>query len=305
MSSPYAFRRAAWLVEFLLNREGAQLKEIVEAWRQSGLSDGEQITRQSWKRVMNRITDVFGIDIECEPRGSHDARYYISNPRVIRGNALGQWMMKCLHMKMQILDAAVIHDSILLEDFPSENGNYIPIKNAIYYNVMIEFDYTQYGKHKPKHHIVQPYCIKTYKYRYYVLGRFDSGRFCMFSFDRMENVVVTPERFVKDAAFNAEAFFKQYFGVYIDDKVGVQDIIVRAYGDAQDYLRDVPLHHSQKELTARDGVADFYYRLVPTNDFKGSILQQGNRIEVLAPPSLRKDIMDRIEAMHSRYCVQE
>lgn len=301
MSSTYAFRRAAWLVEFLLEHEEVQLKEIVAAWRQSGLSDGETVSRYTWAKVMNRISDIFGVDIECQSKGSHDAKYAIRNLRIFKKNVIVRWMMRCLHYKLQILDSAVIHDRILLEDFPSENGNFIPIKNAMYYNVKLSFDYYTYNKEEHKHHIIQPYVIKTYKFRYYVLGRFDSGLFCVFSFDRMRNLVVTEEKFEYDCTFNAEAYFRKYFGVFINDNLDVEDVVVRAYDNAKNYLIDVPLHCSQQLVEQFDDYADFLYTIVPTNDFIGALLQQSDRLEVISPLWLRNEVAKRIKKMLALY----
>lgn len=67
------------------------------------------------------------------------------------------------------------------------------------------------------------------------------------------------------------------------------------------YLRSLPIHHSQKELTSEDGHADFSLRLIPTFDFIQELLLHRDQLEVLQPQSLRNEIAELITQMSKRY----
>ena len=69
-----------------------------------------------------------------------------------------------------------------------------------------------------------------------------------------------------------------------------------------DYLRSAPIHPSQKETEKGVDYSIFTLHL-GTNawEFYQEILSHGNRLEILAPASLRKDIAARIEEMRERY----
>lgn len=99
-----------------------------------------------------------------------------------------------------------------------------------------------------------------------------------------ENIVIQ----VTHKDFNAKEYFSTFFGVVTDESVAVERIVIRAYGQHQQYVRSLPIHPSQKELCANDAYADFELRLRPTYDFIMELLRVGNMIEVIEPLSLRK-----------------
>ena len=53
------------------------------------------------------------------------------------------------------------------------------------------------------------------------------------------------------------------------------------------YLRSLPLHHSQQEVIRNINFSIFTYRLCPEFDFRMELLSKGDDIEVLEPASLR------------------
>jgi hypothetical protein len=112
----------------------------------------------------------------------------------------------------------------------------------------------------------------------------------------MGDVTLQKEKFKMDKNFDAIAYFSESYGVMVDHRVNTERIVLRAYGLEPYYLRDLPLHHSQREIRTTDEYCDFELRLKPTSDFKGKLLQRAEWIEVLEPQSLIDDII----ALHQR-----
>ena len=90
--------------------------------------------------------------------------------------------------------------------------------------------------------------------------------------------------------FNAKDFFSEYYGIYIDDKVPLQRIVLRADKWHKYYMRTLPLHSSQKEINTTDDYADFEVTLRPTYDFYMKLLSFGNMIKVLSPQCVNKEL---------------
>jgi predicted DNA-binding transcriptional regulator YafY len=67
------------------------------------------------------------------------------------------------------------------------------------------------------------------------------------------------------------------------------------------YLRTLPLHHSQRELESTPDYTDFSYDIRPTSDFLGELLRHSNGIEVLEPQELREKMRQRILEMYHYY----
>ena len=73
------------------------------------------------------------------------------------------------------------------------------------------------------------------------------------------------------------------------------------YGKQRLYVRDLPLHHSQKEAEITDTYSVFEYHIKPTLDFEQEILSRGTDMEVLAPLWLRENIAETIHKMSLKY----
>ena len=71
-------------------------------------------------------------------------------------------------------------------------------------------------------------------------------------------------------------------------------VIVRAHKWMPNYLRTLPLHHSQRELESTPDYTDFSYDIRPTSDFLGELLRHSNGIEVLEPLDLREKMRQMI-----------
>lgn len=56
-------------------------------------------------------------------------------------------------------------------------------------------------------------------------------------------------------------------------------LVLSAFGKEANYLRDLPLHASQRELAQGDGYADFEMTLRPTEDFYTPLLARGTAIK--------------------------
>jgi predicted DNA-binding transcriptional regulator YafY len=166
----------------------------------------------------------------------------------------------------------------------------------------LSFSYQKYGKQQPDpNREVSPYCVKLFTQRWYVLGPIDNGEMRLFSLDRMGEVTIRKEKFKMDKNFDAITYFSESYGVMVDNRVKMERIVLRAYGLEPYYLRDLPLHHSQREIQTTDEYCDFELKLKPTPDFKGKLLQRGEWIEVLEPQSLVDDIIDLHQRSINRY----
>lgn len=112
------------------------------------------------------------------------------------------------------------------------------------------------------------------------------------SFDRITSLVLTDEPFAVDPDFDAEAFFSEYFGVMTDDRIPLQHIVLRAFGNERYALRDLPLHPSQQLVEDKGEYVDFELFLRPTSDFLAHILSRGRWVKVISPESIAQRISD-------------
>ena len=290
-------QKYAWVVELLKKRRRLTLKEINEEWKQSALSDndGPVLDRKTWYKCFDDIGMIYGIIIEVSPK-TEGSKWYILNPEALRGRDVQQWMLSCVAHRNLLEECMGMYNRTDIEGFPSEHGMLHPITTAMKEDRKMEVSYRKYGSNKAKRYIVEPYFIKTYNHRFYVLCKFENAHFFTLSFDRILEVKVLKEHFNFPNDLFAQEFFEDSFGVMIPgEKQEVQDIVIRAKGDARFYLQDIPLHHSQHIVREYEDSADFKVHIRATEDFIGAVLQQGDRLEIISPRNVRAHMRERLQ----------
>lgn len=278
--------------------------EINERWVETDMSGGVELARSTFNRHKDAIEDIFGIYIDCDRQNGY--QYYIGNDYVLREDSVQNWMLSTLSVNNIISESLSLQDRILLQPVPSE-GNYLKtVIEAMKKNVKVAVEYRKYGTDNPNHLTFEPYCIKMFKQRWYILGHFhreateekpESEYFGVFSFDRIISLSLTDVKFQMDPDFDAQTYFDECYGVLVGDGTKPERIVLRAYGYERFYVRDLPLHKSQREIGQGENFADFELHMRPTIDFSGHILSRGNQIKVLSPQWLADEIHDmHIEA---------
>ena len=274
MKTPALFKEYIWLVNTIYRAKRISLAEINDKWQRTEMSEGMPLSRTTFNRHKDAIEDIFGIYIDCDRKDGY--RYYIGNEEVLHENSVQNWMLSTLTVNNLISESMSIQNRIVLENIPSEGEHLEQVIHAMKENKRITIRHKRYQSPEARTFLLSPYCIKLFRQRWYLLGQFDDGGFAMFSFDRMEEVTITEETFTMDKDFDASEFFGECYGVVIGDGSQPVRIVLRAFGMERFYLRDLPLHHTQKELQydEKQDFADFELVVRPTTDFKGQLLSR-------------------------------
>ena len=300
MTTPGQFKEYIWLVNTIYKARKISLKDINEQWLQTEMSEGVEINRTTFYRHRCAIEDIFGVYIDCDRKAGN--KYFIGNREVLHEDSVQNWMLTTLSVSNLLSESMSLNDRILLESVPSGGGMLETVIKAMKESRKLSFSYQKYGKQQPDaDREVSPYCVKLFRQRWYVLGPIANGEMRLFSLDRIGDVTLQKEKFKMDKNFDAIAYFSESYGVMVDHRVNTERIVLRAYGLEPYYLRDLPLHHSQREIRTTDEYCDFELRLKPTSDFKGKLLQRAEWIEVLEPQSLIDDIITLHQRSINRY----
>ena len=286
-------RQYVWLLDTILHKGPISLEQINEQWVRKEMSGGIEMTRYSFMRYKNALTETFGLDIECDRRTN---RYFISNPQVLRDNSIQKWMLSALTVSNIVSESMSLQNHILLENIPVEEIILPKIIDAMKQKRCISFLYQKHKDAAPSERIVLPCCIKLFRQRWYVIDYNPQNKNILykpFAFDRISKLSITDTPFELPVDFQAEAIFKDSFGIFIGEQNPPQHIIIRTYGDERKYFRDLPLHHSQEIIDEGEDYTDYKYFVRPSTDFIAELLSKGNRIEVLSPASLRDEIREK------------
>ena len=255
------------------------------------MSEGLPIARSTFNRHRDAILDMFGVIIECDKKDGF--RYYIYNAEVLEEDSIQNWMLSTLSVNSILSESKGVYDRILLEQVPSDGDNLHKFIDAMKRGVRVKVGYRKYGSQEIKSTMtLEPYFVKLFNKRWYALVKFPepTGMLFTLAFDRIVYLEISEDKYVYDKDFDPAGWFKNCYGIVRDKDVSVETIIIRAFGQEANYLRDLPLHHSQKEIVTEEGYSDFELTLSPTADFWTPLMSRGAAIKILQPQWLADEI---------------
>ena len=238
------------------------------------------------------IKEMFGIDIACNRSKNV---YYVKNPEVLEGNKPAQWLLHKYSIPKGFSAFNLLKDRILLEEIHLGQAFLDRILEAMHQSVELMVDYQQYqGEHLQTFHF-QPYALKVYNHRWYLLGYLkEQEGLRTIALDRILKLDKLTTPFSLPADFDARKYFANVVGIYVNKDLPVEKVKIRANGIQADYLRSTPLHFSQSEGRSKHGeFAEFTYRLCITPDLISQLLAMGDGVEVLEPKSLRDEVVKK------------
>lgn len=295
------FNRYIWLVNLLMQNGKLTFEEISMLWEDSHLGDGKSLPLRTFHQHRKAVEELFGIEIGCTS-ASDGYRYYIKNPQAIQKDKTRQWLLNSFTLSNMIIAGHNMKDRILFENIPGGTEYLQPIIESMQQNMALELDYQAYGSHLETYHL-EPYAMKVYRQRWYVVGRLlEQDAIRHLSLDRIIDLRQTDSSFMVPKDFNAEKYFANTIGIYVNEGLLPQKVRIRAYGKQVGYLRSLPLHRSQEEvLTKHEQYSEFQYRVCLTPELTTELLAMGENIEVLEPQNLRDEMKKRLEECLTKY----
>ena len=285
------FKEYIWLVNTLHRFGKLTLEEINQRWLDTEMSEGVPMARSTFNRHRDAILDMFGIIIECDRKDGF--RYYIWNEEVLEEETIQNWMLSTLSVNSVLSESKGVSDRILLEKIPSDGAYLHQFIDAMKRSVRVKVVYQRYDADRPTSTMVlDPYFVKLINKRWYCIVKFPeptSGLFTL-AFDRICSLEVTEDKFFYDKDFDPVEWFRDCYGIVRDPEVSVEKVVIRAFGKEVRYLKDLPLHASQRELEAGEGYTDFELTLRPTEDFYTPLLSRGAAVKILSPKWLADGI---------------
>lgn len=297
MKPAQIFHQYIWIINKLRAYGGLTFEQLNRKWQDDQVTDGNPLAIATFHRHRADIVDMFGIVIDCNKR---TYQYFISNPQAMTDGSVEQWLFSTLTVHGVLADSAAVKGRLVLENVPAGLEYLNDIIAAIKSNRRLRMGYQKFGT-EGYVKTVCPYALKLFHQRWYLLARTEDDQMRIYALDRITMVELTDEGFRMPADFSAQAYFNEYFGVLTDSSTPLQHVIVRAHRFTPNYLRTLPLHHSQRELAATPDYTDFSFDIRPTADFIGQLLSHGDGIEVISPPDLRQRMRELIEKNLKRY----
>ncbi len=246
------------------------------------------------------IEEMFGVIIECDKTKGYI--YYIKNPEVLIQNPYAQLLLRKYSVPQDFSTFNMMRDRILLEEIPHGNGYFDSVVESMRTNTELIIDYQRYEGQRETL-TLQPYSMKVYNRRWYVLGYIKEKKSIIhLALERFLDLHSTNNKFEYPKDFNPRKYYDNVVGIYVNEDFPVVNLKIRVYGVQMEYMRMLPLHKSQREGASKYGeFAEFSYRVCLTPELKSKILALGSSAEVLEPMEYREEIKKEISLTLNRY----
>ena len=290
MSTAGLLNRYVWFVTTIYNRGPISLADMQHRY-ESHFGRGEELGERTFHRYTDAVEELFDIEIKYDRvrRG-----YVVADREGIDNMGMRKWLLQTFSVNSVLHEIQELKNRILLEDVPSGQQHLTTIVDAMREGVKLSMAYQSFGAGKSSTFDVEPWCVKLFEQRWYMLGMSDKLR--IHALDRIKSLEPTEHRFKMPKKFNAEEFFKDYYGIIINDEdFDVEPVALRVNAWQSNYLRTLPLHHTQTEVERNDEYSIFEYRLCPSFDFRQKLLSMGDSVGVLAPVLLKDMLRTKAE----------
>jgi proteasome accessory factor B len=284
-----------------LRKNASSFEEIQKYLVEQSINDEEsyEISIRTFQREIKEIASTHGIEISYNrSQGVYEIVYDGNEERNER-----------LMENFEIIDALKISthlsNHLILEKrkpLGTNNMNYLihSIKNRN----EISFSYSKYWTEElvDTQRKVQPLALKEARYRWYLVAKdMKDNRIKTFGLDRISTLEITNLKFIFPENYNPEEIFRNSFGIINDDHKEPQKIVLSFSFEQGKYIKSLPLHHSQKELNSDESEYRVELFLQPTYDFVMELLSIGAEVKVIEPESLKKEMIEKLEATLMRY----
>ncbi len=153
--------------------------------------------------------------------------------------------------------------------------------------------YTKHWEGISKKRVLEPYAVKEFRNRWYLLANEDDGKEFLlktFGLDRITDLEIHSKTFnKKDVCIND--LFKNSFGIISTIDEEPQKIILSFDPEQGQYVKSLPLHHSQTVLEDNEEVYKIGLTLVPTYDFYQELLTHTQRLIAIEPKEVKTEFV--------------
>lgn len=187
---------------------------------------------------------------------------------------------------------------------PSGTHNMHGLFHAIKNRFKISFEHEKYWEEETGKSVrhVKPLALIEARFRWYLIAK-DTGDDMIktFGLDRISNIVFSKKKFIIPQGYDPEKVFQHCFGIINDEKIKPKKIVLSFTSVQANYVKSLPLHHSQKVISETEEECIMELYLSPTYDFVMELMGMGKEVKVVSPKSLQREICQKLNETLAQY----
>ena len=210
-STSYLFECYIWLVNTIA-RGPITRAAIDDMWARASVNDykTDSIPECTFHRWRNNAELLFDVTIKCNTHGE----YYIEDGNNLHSDDWRNRMFQLFAMNSLIKDSKELRHRILHEHVPSGEKYLTTVVEAMRDGCVLEMTYQGFAKTEPSTFMVEPYCLKMFKQRWYMLAHsVGKDKTLIYSLDRIHALEPTTRKYQLPKDFDAEFYFRNTYGV--------------------------------------------------------------------------------------------
>lgn len=176
------------------------------------------------------------------------------------------------------------------------------ILHAIKNQIQIKFVYQKYWEDELTERLVEPYALKEFKNRWYVLSKdLVDNKIKSFALDRLTDLGILNKKFNFPKDFDINEHYRYCFGIISPNGHQPEDVVLSFNAFQGKYIKSLPLHDSQRILIDNEDELRIQLKLFITHDFFMELLSFGENLKILKPQSLIDDLKSTVRNIQSIY----
>ncbi|HZY38179.1 MAG TPA: WYL domain-containing protein [Mucilaginibacter sp.] len=297
MSSLTSLIRQNALIQKLRQSTGNTLIELQAYMQNLPQLDGSEYSERTFFRDVKTIRTAHKIDIDYDRKNKI---YRITTPT----DELNIKALESFEMLAALMREGNFSEFVLFSSRRPQGVQYFQqLLKAIKAYKIVKFNYQEFYEDRIDNCTVEPYALKEFKGRWYLLAKNQNdNKIEAFGLHKMSMVDTKPGKFKYPTGFDPKQLFKNCFGILLpDERDEVKKVILSFHTQQGKYVKDYPLHESQKEIIDNDEEYRISLNVYIKFDFIMEILSYGEDVEVIAPESLRIEVKKRYSQASKLY----
>lgn len=185
---------------------------------------------------------------------------------------------------------------------PKGTENFHGLLHAINNKLQISFTYQKYWEDAITHRTVEPYALKEFRNRWYLLANdLKDKQVKSFAFDRLTELEITKKKFNLSATFDVNEHYKFCFGIISPNDHDLKEVILSFDPTQGKYIKSLPLHETQEILVDDEHEIRIRLKIYLTLDFIMEILSYGDNVKVIKPKSLIEELKQSYQTALAQY----
>lgn len=270
-------------------RTGVATFEQIDAYlkRQSVLQESVfTMSKRQFQRDLKDIESIFEVEI------NYDFKLKVYAINEDETSEMSKRRMEALDVFNALKIGESSAQSIHFEKRkPQGTENFYGLLHAIKNQLQISFTYQKFWEDNPTHRTVEPYALKEFRNRWYLLSMdLNDQKVKSFAFDRLTELEISTRKFKPSRNFDVNEHYKFCFGIISPTDHELIEVILSFDPFQGKYIKSLPLHETQEILVDDEHETRIRLKVYLTHDFVMEILSHGDHVKVIQPGSLIEEL---------------